>query len=97
MSVCSLSGSQEFFSETIHRISLIFCNKLALSKSKKVTKPDFQTKLFGPDLGKLVPNLPEFEVSGKLFKFESLNFSDFAYYNLRDMISHRVILWLKKH
>ena len=29
-------------SETNHRISLIFCIKLAFSKSKKVTKPEFQ-------------------------------------------------------
>ena len=31
-------------SETNHRISLIFCIKLAFSKSKKVTKPDFRKK-----------------------------------------------------
>ena len=35
-------------SETNHRISLIFCIKLALNKSKKVTEPDFpKKKLFG--------------------------------------------------
>ena len=37
--VCS-----QLSSETNHRISLIFCIKLALNKSKKVTKPDFQKK-----------------------------------------------------
>ena len=37
--------------------------------------------LFGSNLGKLGPNLPKFEVFGQLFKFESLNFSDFAYFN----------------
>ena len=43
----------EFFSETVHRISLIFCMKLVLSKSKKVTKPKFQKKkFFGPNFGK---------------------------------------------
>ena len=68
-------------SETNHRISLIFCIKLAFNESKKVTKPDFQKKLFGSNLGKLGPNLPKFEVFGQLFKFESLNFSDFAYFN----------------
>ena len=31
--------------------------------------------------GKLGPNLPKFEVFGQLFKFESSNFSDFAYFN----------------
>ena len=69
-------------SETNHRISLIFCIKLAFSKSKKVTKPDFRKKkLFGPNLGNLGPNLPKFKVFGQLFKFESLNFSDFPYFN----------------
>ena len=56
--------------------------KLVLSKSKKVTKPKFQKKnFFGPNFGKLGPNLPKFEVFGQLFKFESLNISDFAYFN----------------
>ena len=32
-------------------------------------------------MGKLGPNLPKFEVFGQLFKFESSNFSDFAYFN----------------
>ena len=32
-------------------------------------------------MGKLGPNLPKFEVFGQLFKFESLDFSDFAYLN----------------
>ena len=67
-------------SETNHRISLIFCIKLAFNKSKKVTKPDFQKKLFGSNLGKQGPNLTKFEVFGQLFKFESLNFSNFAYF-----------------
>ena len=31
-----------------------------------------------PNLGKLGPNMPKFKVFGQLFKFESLNFSDFA-------------------
>ena len=31
----------KFFSATNHRISLIFCIKLAFNKTKKVTKPDF--------------------------------------------------------
>ena len=33
------------------------------------------------NLGKLGPNLPKFQVFGQLFKFASLNFSDFAYFN----------------
>ena len=71
----------QLFSETNHRISLIFCIKLAFNKWKKVTKPDFQKKnLFGSNLGKLGPNLPKFQVFGQLFKFASLNFSDFAYF-----------------
>ena len=36
--------SYQFFSETDHRISLIFCIKLAYYESKKVTKPDFRKK-----------------------------------------------------
>ena len=45
-------------------------------------KPDFQKEnSFGPNFGKLGPNLPNFEAIGQLFKFESLNFSDIAYHN----------------
>ena len=43
-----------------------------------MTKPDFQKK---SNLGKLGRSLPKFEVFGQLFKFESINFSDFAYFN----------------
>ena len=38
-------------------------------------------KLFGSNLGKLGPNLPKYQVFGQLFKFASLDFSDFAYFN----------------
>ena len=48
---------------------------------KKWQSPIFKKKLFGSNLGKLGPNLPKFEIFGQLFKFESLNFSDFAYFN----------------
>ena len=54
--------------------------KLVLSKSKKVTKPKFKKKI-GPNFSKLGPNLLKFKVFGQLFKFDSLNFSDFAYLN----------------
>ena len=36
-----LAVSNKFFSATNHRISLIFCIKIAFNKTKKVTKPDF--------------------------------------------------------
>ena len=48
---------------------------------KKLRSPIFKEKIFGTNLGKLGPNLPKFEVFGQLFKFASLNFSDFAYFN----------------
>ena len=32
-------------------------------------------------MGNLGPNLPKFKVFGQSFKFESLDFSDFAYLN----------------
>ena len=41
-----LSVRYQLFSETNHRISLIFCIKLAFDKWKKVTKPDFQKKIY---------------------------------------------------
>ena len=46
-----------------------------------MTKPDFQNKIFGPNLGKLGPNLPKFEVFGHFLDFESLDFLDFAYHD----------------
>ena len=49
--------------------------------SVAVRSPFFKKKLFGSNLGKLGPNLPKFQVFGKSFKFASLNFSDFAYFN----------------
>ena len=48
---------------------------------KKWQSPIFKKKLFGPNLGNLGPNLPKSELFGQLFKFESLDFSDFAYFN----------------
>ena len=54
-------------------IPLIFCIKLSFSKSKKVTKPDFGKEKFGPNWGKLSPNLPKFEVFGHFLEFESLD------------------------
>ena len=55
--------------------------KLVLSKSKKSNEAQISKKFFGPNFAKLDPNLPEFEVFGLLFKFDSLNFSEFAYFN----------------
>ena len=46
-----------------------------------MTKPDFRKKKCGPNLGKLGPNLPKFEVFGHFLEFESLDFLDFAYYD----------------
>ena len=43
-------------------------------------KARFLKKLFGPNLGNLGPNLPKFKVFYQLFKFESLNLTDFAYF-----------------
>ena len=53
LSVCvsvSLCLCSEFFSKTDHRICLIFCIKLAYYESKKVTKPNFREKKFGPKI-----------------------------------------------
>ena len=61
---------------------MIFFIKLTSSKSKKVTKPDFRKIIFiGPNLRKLGPNLPKFEVFGHFLEFESLDFLDFVYYD----------------
>ncbi len=38
-------GNRSFFSETAHRIFLIFCMKLGVNKAKKVTRPDFWKKI----------------------------------------------------
>ena len=60
----------EFFSETVHRIALIFCMKLVFSRSKKVTKPKFQKKNFGQILAiwaQISPN------SRFLVNYSSLN------------------------
>ena len=56
-------------SETNHRISLIFCIQLAFSKSKNVTKPDFQKILFGQ-------NFPKFNRAPEAHQFF------FSYLNL---------------
>jgi hypothetical protein len=45
-----------------------------------VTEADFPKKK-GLNLGILGPNLPKFEVFGHFIEFESLDFSDFAYYD----------------
>ena len=66
--------SYQFFSETDHRISLIFCIKLAYYKSKKVTKPDFRKKkCLGPNLG---PNQAQNEVFGRYLEKKSLDFDE---------------------
>ena len=68
-------------SEAKHRIALIFCIKLAFKQDEKSDEARFlKKKLFGPNLGNLGPNLPKFELFGQIIKFESLNFSDFAYF-----------------
>ena len=46
-----------------------------------MTKPDFEKKKFGPNLGILGPNLPKFGVFSHFREFESLDFSNFAYFN----------------
>ena len=46
----NLPLKNQLSSETNHRISLIFCIKLAVNKSKKVTKPDFYIKIYLPQI-----------------------------------------------
>ena len=51
-----------------------------------MTKPNFQIKLYGPNFGELGPNFSKFQGFNQLFKFESLNSSDFAYFKQADMM-----------
>ena len=54
----------------------------SLKEVKKGDEAQISKKnLFGPNFSKMGPNLPKFDVFGKLFKVESLDFSDFAYLN----------------
>ena len=46
-----------------------------------MTKPDFEKKIFGPNLGILGPNLPNFKFFCHFLEFESLDLLDFAYYD----------------
>ena len=48
---------------------------------KKWRSRILEKKIFGPNLGKMGPNLPKFEVFGHFLEFESLDLSDFAYYD----------------
>ena len=68
-----------FFSKTDHMISLIFCTELAYYDSKKVRELNFRKNC--PNLGKMGPDFPKSGVLGHFLQFESLDFSDFAYYD----------------
>ena len=66
----------KFFSKTHHRISLIFCIKLAVDKTKKVTKPDFWKKICLQNIGLFASKI---EVFGHFLQIASLDFASFAY------------------
>ena len=66
------------------------CQKTMITKKKWFSyikqyavrpKPQIRTFLTHDHVGKLCQNWPKFELFGLLFKFELLNFSDFAYFN----------------
>ena len=46
-----------------------------------MTKPDFQKKIIWLKFGQIGPKSAQIPGFGKLFKFASLNFSDFAYFS----------------
>ena len=68
-----------------HYFFLIFCIRLAFSKSRKVTNSDFRRKKCpGPKSGQTGPNRAQNEVFVQFLEFASLDFAHFPYIDRLD-------------
>ena len=87
LSICGFFSSGVFLSNHSYDFFDFFCIKLAFSKSKKVTKPDFRKKIIWPKFRQIGPKFAQIWGFWSIIQVWIIKFLWFCIFQQADMMS----------